>query len=69
MAAASHGGDWGLNTLGRGKWIDHIKVHYIDKSLVKKEWIAKDIIYLNYDSVLSQPGFILIATTLAVPLS
>ena len=34
------------------KWIDHIKSHYIDKDLVKKEWIAKDIIHLNYDSVL-----------------
>jgi hypothetical protein len=34
------------------KWIDHIKSHYIDKDIVKKEWIAKDIIYLNYDSVL-----------------
>jgi hypothetical protein len=34
------------------KWIDHIKSHYADKDLVKKEWIAKDIIYLNYDSVI-----------------
>jgi hypothetical protein len=34
------------------KLVDHIKSHYIDKDLVKKEWIAKDIIYLNYDSVL-----------------
>jgi transcription elongation factor Elf1 len=34
------------------KWIDHIKSHYIDKDLVKKEWIAKDIIHLNYDSVI-----------------
>jgi hypothetical protein len=34
------------------KWIGHIKSHYIDKDLVKKEWIAKDIIHLNYDSVL-----------------
>ena len=34
------------------KWIDHIKSHYIDKDLVKKEWIAKDIIHINYDSVI-----------------
>jgi hypothetical protein len=34
------------------KWIDHIKSHYIDKDLVKKEWIAKDMIHLNYDSVI-----------------
>jgi hypothetical protein len=34
------------------KWIDHIKSHYVDKDLVKKEWIAKDIIHLNYDSVI-----------------
>jgi hypothetical protein len=34
------------------KWIDHIKSHYIDKDLVKKEWIAKDLIHLNYDSVI-----------------
>jgi hypothetical protein len=34
------------------KWIDHIKSHYIDKDLAQKEWIAKDMIYLNYDSVL-----------------
>ncbi len=34
------------------KMIDHIKSHYIDKDLVKKEWIAKDIIHLNYDSVI-----------------
>jgi hypothetical protein len=34
------------------KWIDHIKSHYIDKDLVKKQWIAKDIIHLNYDSVI-----------------
>jgi hypothetical protein len=33
------------------KLVDHIKSHYIDKDLVKKEWIAKDIIHLNYDSV------------------
>jgi hypothetical protein len=32
--------------------IEHIKSHYIDKNLVKKEWIAKDIIHLNYDSVI-----------------
>jgi hypothetical protein len=32
--------------------IDHIKSHYIDKDLVKKEWIAKDLIYLNYYSVI-----------------
>ena len=30
--------------------IDHIKSHYINKDLVKKQWIAKDIIHLNYDS-------------------
>jgi hypothetical protein len=34
------------------KWIDHIKSHYIDKDLVKKECIAKDLIHLNYDSVI-----------------
>jgi hypothetical protein len=34
------------------KWIDHIKSHYTDKDLVKKEWIAKDMIHLNYDSVI-----------------
>ena len=34
------------------KWIDHIKLHYTDKDLVKKSWIAKDIVHLNYDSVL-----------------
>jgi hypothetical protein len=31
---------------------DHIKSHYIDKALIKKERIAKDIIHINYDSVL-----------------
>jgi transcription elongation factor Elf1 len=36
------------------KWIDHIKSHYIDEDLVKKEWIAKDIIHLNYDSVIQE---------------
>jgi hypothetical protein len=36
------------------KLIDHVKSHYIDKDLVKKEWIAKDIIYLNYDSYSSE---------------
>jgi hypothetical protein len=34
------------------KMIEHIKSHYIDKDLVKKQWIAKDIIHLNYDSVI-----------------
>jgi hypothetical protein len=34
------------------KWIDHIKSHYLDKDLVKKSWIAKNIVRLNYDSVL-----------------
>jgi hypothetical protein len=34
------------------KWIDHIKSHYIDKDLLKKEWIARDMIHLNYDSVI-----------------
>lgn len=34
------------------KWVDHIKSHYIDKDLVRKEWIAKDMIHINYDSVL-----------------
>jgi hypothetical protein len=34
------------------KLVDHVKSHYIDKDLVKKEWIAKDIIHLNYDSVI-----------------
>ena len=33
-------------------WIDHIKSHYLDKDLVKKSWIAKNIVHLNYDSVL-----------------
>jgi hypothetical protein len=32
--------------------IDHAKSHYIDKDIIKKEWIAKEIIHLNYDSVL-----------------
>lgn len=32
--------------------IDHIKSHYIDKHLLEKVWIAKDIVHLNYDSVL-----------------
>lgn len=32
--------------------IDHVKSHYIYKDLVKKEWIAKEIIHLNYDSVI-----------------
>jgi hypothetical protein len=35
------------------KMIDHVKSHYIDRDLVKKEWIAKDIIHLNYDSVIN----------------
>jgi len=34
------------------KWIDHIKSHYVDKHLLEKIWIAKDIFRLNYDSVL-----------------
>ena len=34
------------------KWIEHIKSHYLDKDLVKKSWIAKNIVHLNYDSVL-----------------
>ena len=34
------------------KWIEHTKSHYLDKDLVKKSWIAKDIVHLNYDSVL-----------------
>jgi hypothetical protein len=34
------------------KWIDHIKSHYLDKDLVNKGWIAKNIVHLNYDSVL-----------------
>ncbi|MFL6371266.1 MAG: hypothetical protein ACJ72F_10610 [Nitrososphaeraceae archaeon] len=34
------------------KLIDHIKLHYIDKDLVKKEWIAKDMIHINYASVI-----------------
>jgi hypothetical protein len=33
------------------KWIDHIKSHYIDKDLVKSG-IARDMIQLNYDSVI-----------------
>ena len=33
-------------------WLDHIKSHYSDKALVKKEWLAKDMIHINYDSVL-----------------
>ena len=33
------------------KWINHTKSHYLDKAS-KKGWIAKDIVYLNYDSVL-----------------
>ena len=34
------------------KWIDHTKSHYLDKDLVNKDWIAKNIVHLNYDSVL-----------------
>jgi hypothetical protein len=34
------------------KWVDHIKSHYLGKDLVKKSWIAKDIVHLNYSSVL-----------------
>lgn len=34
------------------KWIEHIKSHYLDKDLVNKDWIAKNIVHLNYDSVL-----------------
>ena len=29
------------------KWIDHIKSHYFDKDLVKKDWIAKDIVHFQ----------------------
>jgi hypothetical protein len=32
--------------------IINIKSHYIDKDLVKKGWIAKHMINLNYDSVI-----------------
>ena len=32
--------------------MEHIKSHYIDKHLLEKVWIAKDIFHLNYDSVL-----------------
>jgi hypothetical protein len=31
---------------------DHVKSHYIDKDLFKKDRIAKEIVHLNYDSVL-----------------
>jgi hypothetical protein len=34
------------------RWIDHVKSHYIDKDLFKKDRIAKEIVHLNYDSVL-----------------
>jgi hypothetical protein len=34
------------------KLIDHIKSHYTDKDLVKKQWIAKEMIHINYDSVI-----------------
>jgi hypothetical protein len=34
------------------KLVDHIKSHYIDKDIVRKEWMAKDIIHLNYGSVI-----------------
>ena len=34
------------------KLTDHIKSHYTDKDLVKKEWIAKEMIHINYDSVI-----------------
>jgi hypothetical protein len=33
------------------KWIDHIKSHYVERPN-KKIWIARDIVHLNYDSVL-----------------
>ncbi|MGA9170081.1 MAG: hypothetical protein WCF03_13910 [Nitrososphaeraceae archaeon] len=39
------------------RWIDHIKLHYVDKDLVKKSWIAKEIFHLNYDSVLALTGY------------
>jgi hypothetical protein len=32
--------------------VDHIKSHYIDKDIVRKESMAKDIIHLNYGSVI-----------------
>jgi hypothetical protein len=35
----------------------HIKSHYTDKDLVKKEYIAKDMIHLNYESVLEITSF------------
>jgi hypothetical protein len=34
------------------RWIDHIKSHYTDKDLIKKERIAKNLVYLNYNSVI-----------------
>jgi hypothetical protein len=43
------------------KWIDHIKSHYVDKDLVKKGRVARDIIYLNYDSVVQIIPLILLA--------
>jgi hypothetical protein len=39
------------------KWIDHIKSHYVDKHLLEKVWVAKDIVHLNYDSVLILTDF------------
>ena len=36
------------------KLIDHVKSHYADKDLVKKEWIARDMIHLNYKSVIEE---------------
>lgn len=34
------------------KLIAHVKSYYIDKDLIKKELIAKDMIHLNCDSVI-----------------
>jgi hypothetical protein len=31
---------------------DHIKSRYTDKDLVKKEWIAKEMIHINYGSII-----------------
>ena len=34
------------------KWINHVINHYADESLVKKERIGREILNINYESVL-----------------
>jgi hypothetical protein len=39
------------------KLINHVKSHYVDKELIKKEWIARQMVHLNYISVLQVNAF------------